>query len=128
MNGKLFNSLLARYCIGSGGIALSGNKLLNKSNQELIDSEPKLIQQISDEPQLNTNKSVSNTVTWINDIAIPFIISWEGKVLDDSGNHVIYDDDVNAKVKRKWDRKTGGQKGINNFIESCKGKPTIGYR
>jgi hypothetical protein len=42
--------------------------------------------------------------------------------------HVLYDDDVNVPThkKRRWNGK-GGQAGIDAFIKSCKGKPTIGY-
>lgn len=57
---------------------------------------------------------------------MPFIMKYEGKVLDKDGNHVLYDDDVNAVTKRRWNGK-GGINGIKAFIASCKGKPTIGY-
>lgn len=67
----------------------------------------------------------SNTVnqSWIANTAVPFIMKWEGKITDKNGNHVVYDDYVHDKVKRKWD----GKSDINAFIKSCKGKPTIGY-
>lgn len=67
----------------------------------------------------------SNTVdqTWIESIAIPFLMEWEGKIIDSKGNHVVYDDFVHDTVKHKWD----GVSDLNTFIKSCKGKPTIGY-
>ena len=67
----------------------------------------------------------SNTVdqNWIVNTAVPFIMKWEGKITDKKGNHVVYDDYVHDRVKRKWD----GVSDLNTFIKSCKGKPTIGY-
>jgi GH24 family phage-related lysozyme (muramidase) len=59
-------------------------------------------------------------------VTVPFIIRWEGKILNKNGDHVLYDDNVKAKRKVFWDGK-GGQAGIDRFIENCIGKPTIGY-
>jgi hypothetical protein len=38
---------------------------------------------------------------------MPFILSWEGKIVDNNGNHVLYDDDVHVglKEKRRWNGK-----------------------
>lgn len=63
---------------------------------------------------------------WIQSITMPFIIKWQGKIVDANGNHVVYDDDVNTTNKNRWDGE-GQQQGINNFIQSCIGKATIGY-
>jgi hypothetical protein len=38
---------------------------------------------------------------------MPFILSWEGKIMDNNGDHVLYDDDVNVNLKNKkrWNGK-----------------------
>jgi hypothetical protein len=32
-------------------------------------------------------------------------MQYEGAIKDSNGNHVLYDDDVNTTVKRRWDGK-----------------------
>jgi GH24 family phage-related lysozyme (muramidase) len=80
----------------------------------------------TDDVETADNDVIESEDTWISSITVPFIISWEGKVTDNNGNHVLYDDDVTKIKKRRWNGK-GGQAGIDAFIKSCIGKPTIGY-
>lgn len=101
------NKILAGTALAAGTLfgGLNANAETNQQNYEVKDRE-------------NTN--------WVKAQTIPFIQKFEGRVLDEDGNHVLYDDNINAKVTRKWDGK-GGKAGIQQFIKSCIGKPTIGY-
>jgi len=137
--GKLTNSLLA----GAAGLAMTGATVLG------LNGLPKLDSALKDKPPvryLTVTKSPANDIpkepevkyvpkkqvkqqlseNWINDVALPFIISWEGKILNKNGQHVLYDDNVTAKRRKVWDGK-GGQAGIDRFIKNCVGKPCIGY-
>lgn len=63
---------------------------------------------------------------YITEIAMPFIKKFEGTIKDKDGFHVLYDDVATAVNKNYWNGK-GGNSGIKQFIDSCKGQPTIGY-
>lgn len=134
--GKIINGALA----GLTGLALTGGTVLGLNEFSKAKHESK-----SDTPVMELTvtkparndikpvkkpkipvKSVNVNNNWIFDTVVPFLIQWEGKVLNKSGEHVLYDDDVNQTVKRRWNGK-GGQAGIERFIKSCVGKPTIGY-
>lgn len=134
--GKIINGALA----GLTGLALTGGTVLGLNEFSKTKPESK-----SDTPvmELTVTKPARNDIkpvkepkiptqtinvnnNWIFDTVVPFLIQWEGKVLNKSGKHVLYDDDVNQTVKRRWNGK-GGQAGIERFIKSCVGKPTIGY-
>jgi GH24 family phage-related lysozyme (muramidase) len=136
--GKFINSLLAGTALTAGTIlginklskikpkekepmVLKHNYLDNKNDIDLdadVDNYNK-----KDEKQKPAEISNSN---WLNDLALPYIVKWEGKIKDKDGNHILYDDDVSRTVKRRWNGK-GGKRGIEAFIKSCVGKPTIGY-
>ena len=61
-----------------------------------------------EEPKFITpKKQIVQKANWINDITMPFILSWEGKIVDNNGDHVLYDDDVHVglKEKRRWNGK-----------------------
>jgi GH24 family phage-related lysozyme (muramidase) len=134
--GRLLNSFLAGTALTAGTV-LGLGKLSEVEKQE---KSPVPIVQTVDKQSDMTNTDAPSTDdvetadtdviesdnAWISSITIPFIIKWEGKITDSTGNHVLYDDNVKTKVKRRWDGK-GGQAGIDRFIASCKGKPTIGY-
>lgn len=91
----------------------------------------KLIKNKNNNPNINRNINNSNSndtqnITggdWIQSLTMPFVIKWQGKVTDNDGNHVTYDDNVNVTNKNHWD----GSITIDEFINSCVGKPTIGY-
>lgn len=140
VEGKLLNSFLAGTALTAGTV-LGLGKLSEVEKTEknpvpivqTIDKQSDMAdtQEISDNHiETTADNDVENTEhadnAWIGSITIPFIIEWEGKVTDSNANHVLYDDDVKTKVKRRWDG-NGGQAGIDRFIRSCKGKPTIGY-
>lgn len=93
----------------------------SSENDQEIPDVPKLAD--TEEQKIPAKKTSDNSQTWIESIAIPFLMEWEGKITDNKGNHVVYDDFVHDRVKRKWD----GVSDLNTFIKSCKGKPTIGY-
>ena len=139
--GKLTNSLLA----GAAGLAMTGATVLG------LNSLPKLDSALKEKPPvryLTVTKTPVNDINippepevkyvpkkqvkqqlsanWINNVALPFIISWEGKILNKNGKHVLYDDNVKANRRKVWDGK-GGQAGIDRFIENCEGTPCIGY-
>ena len=106
---KFLNSLLA-------GAALTAGTMFNGMND--VEAKPP----VKHEQRINKSYGTG----WINNITLPFIKTWEGSIRDKNGKHVVYDDNVKDKVKRRWDGK-GGQAGIDAFIKSCVGKPTIGY-
>lgn len=126
IEGRLLNSFLAGTALTAGTV-LGLGKLSEVEKQE---KPPVPIVQTVDKKSDITDTDVDNAEqtddVWISSVTVPFIIGWEGKVTDSNGNHILYDDDVKTKVKRRWDGK-GGQAGIDRFIRSCKGKPTIGY-
>lgn len=140
IEGKLLNSFLAGTALTAGTVLglgkLSEIEKTEKNPVPIVQTTDKQsdmtdTEKISDNHiETTADNDVENTEhadnAWISSITIPFIIEWEGKVTDSNGNHVLYDDDVTKKVKRRWDGK-GGQAGIDRFIKSCVGKPTIGY-
>jgi lysozyme len=124
IEGKLLNGFLAGTALTAGTV-LGLDKLSEVENQEK--PPVPIVQTIDNQSDMtDTDEVETSDNAWISSITVPFIIGWEGKVTDSKGNHVLYDDDVNAKVKRRWNGE-GGQAGIDKFIASCKGKPTIGY-
>lgn len=133
--GKMLNNILAgtaATAITAGSILGLGklsqiqtNNYKNKYISQQTANNQYNYQEKIQQPQIQIQPQQIINNNWIQNIAMPFIISLEGKVYN-NGYHVLYDDDVNRTVKRKWDGK-GGQAGIDAFIKSCIGKPTIGY-
>lgn len=99
----------------------SCDKIEDKPNET-----PQIIQTVNNIPEPTVIKPKQKNNKLDIHQCINFIISWEGAIKDKDGNHILYDDDVNSTVKRRWDGKNG-KEGIIQFIKSCKGKPTIGY-
>lgn len=119
MNGKFLNSLLA-------GAALAGATAFSDLEAAPVKQNTKITSTVKANNTLKANDGWNVPLSDFMDEAISFIKKWEGKVVDNAGNHVLYDDDTSKTVKPRWDGK-GGKKGIERFIKSCKGKPTIGY-
>jgi GH24 family phage-related lysozyme (muramidase) len=121
LSGKFFNSMLA-------GAALLGATAFNELDAAPINTKaPVTTMRAMDGWNGGTNAQTAVPFESYRDsLTIPFIMRFEGKIVDSEGNHVVYDDDVDRRVKRRWDGK-GGKAGIQAFIKSCKGKPTIGY-
>lgn len=129
--GKFLNNVLA----GTAATAITAGSVLGLNKLSEIQTpikshEPTTsITQTYEQPEVPSRQicPVQQNSThqnyWIKNITMPFIISWEGKVLNNKRLHVLYDDDVHTKVKRRWN----GVQPIEEFIASCKGKPTIGY-
>ena len=100
----------------------SCDKIEDKTNEN-----PQIVQTVNyvPEPEVTRPELKHNNILDLNK-CVAFIISWEGTIKDKNGNHILYDDDVNVVVKKRWNGKNG-EEGIKQFIQSCKGKPTIGY-
>lgn len=85
MSGKLLNSILAAG-------ALTAGTMFGTNELEAGNVKPVMQQQ-----------QATQSAAWVKELALPFIVHWEGKVLDDDGMHVLYDDDVTKTVKTRWD-------------------------
>lgn len=81
--------------------------------------------QIQNKNNVQNSDNINNITggNWIQSITMPFVIKWQGKIVDEDGNHIAYDDNVKVTNKNKWD----GNISIEEFMNSCVGKPTIGY-
>ena len=64
--------------------------------------------------------NVKNDATQFIGYATNLLKMFEGSIKNKAGNHIAYDD---ADKTNRWN----GKEDINQFIKSCKGKPTIGY-
>lgn len=135
LQNRFVNNLLAGTAITAGTI-LGLGKLSQIDTKKYQVSQNHIQQkyQIPEQPTVEIPNNIKNIPqepeiyqnNWINNITMPFVIYWEGKITNSFGQHVVYDDDVNKTIKRRWNGK-GGQAGIDAFIKSCVGKPTIGY-
>lgn len=122
MNGKFLNSLLAGAAL-AGATAFSDLDAVPVKNNKV---KTTAINKAKPRLMANTGWNVPLS-DFIETTTIPFIKQWEGKVLDKKGNHIVYDDYIEkGKPRRVWDG-LGGNKGLEKFIESCKGRPAIGY-
>lgn len=135
-NKVIFTMLVTCIALIHYGIIKQTNKDNNIKNEDIVRNE--VFVQKYKEPEVpkiekQLTKKVSNSELLSKSFS--FIVQFEGKLLgnvyDNTGKiiarnvHVVYDDKLPmGDPNKKWD---GHPNTLEDFIDNCVGKPTIGY-